>query len=1073
MSAIDPPQSQTIARQSFEQILEQLYREYKRLEIEYRKLSEYKKLSEEFRRGEDARRAEAEERNTAEFARLRDDFGKLEAGYRELEAEYRKLIEQKRQQDEQRATQDEATRQLEAEYKSLIEQARRQDEQRAAQDEATRQLEAEYKSLIEQAKRRDEQGAAQDEAVRGLEAKYKNLLEEKRQQDEQRFAREEAARQREDKLRAALDEAMNRQARAPRDEAIRELEFKYKNLLEEKRQQDEQRFAQEEAARQREEKLRAALDEALGGQARAAQEAKSGEVKSPLMRNDVYKGFERGGRLQGQRGFYSDLLLESCPDSVLILDKELKVALATSNVINLVGVPDMESIVGQRFDRIFEQMLPSREVKELSRMYNDALATSKSAHFSRTFTLPEGGMMTMDGVVTPARDAEGAVHGLVIVMHDITELDAAKKHAEETSRTKSSFLATVSHEIRTPLNAVLGLSEIEMQKDLPRETMDNLEKIYNSGSSLLGIINDILDISKIEAGNMEIIPTTYTMSGLIGSALQLNLIRIGSKDIAFDLEMDPNMPERFYGDELRVKQILNNLLSNAFKYTAQGSVKLTVDWRQEGDTAVIAFTVSDTGQGIKSEDMDKLFSEYKQLNARANRYIEGTGLGLSITKKLAELMDGSISVESEFGVGSAFTVSITQDIVDLTPLGEDAIKNLKEFRFAEYKNKKKKNLIRSYMPYGKVLVVDDVVTNLEVARGLLLPYGLTIDCVASGAESVERVRGGEPFYDLVLMDHMMPDMDGIEATKLIREAGTDYAKTVPIIALTANAMAGMEEMFLTSGFDGYISKPIDIMRLDVELNKWIRNKRDDGASAKPSPQPPRPLAKSEPDGAVSSESYEPRLDARSGAYFPELSSLKLSGDMRVDGLDIQEGLSRYGESEIYAGVLHTFAESTPQLLNKMRIISRDKLPEYAVTVHGIKGSSYGICAATAAKWAERLELAAKREDLETILSENNDFIKMVERLIVSIDGVLGKPAKANGSGAPKAFAPDRKILERILLASKQFDLNSMEQYLMELEGIDYEYGGDVVKWLREQMDNLEYGAIQDRLSRALMASRKR
>ncbi|MDR1650208.1 MAG: response regulator [Synergistaceae bacterium] len=760
--------------------------------------------------------------------------------------------------------------------------------------------------------------------------------------------------------------------------------------------------------------------------------------------------------------FYNTLLLRACPDAVLVLDNDLRVVLVTDMMARLLGESGTGTLLYSNLGNMLKTIMAPHEMELVTQNCRTALKTSRQVSFTSILTPPGGSEIIAECTVSPASE-NGIIYGVVFLIHDVTEMEAAKRRAEEASNSKSSFLATVSHEIRTPLNAVLGLSEIELQKELAGDTRDNLEKIYSSGSSLLGIINDILDISKIEAGSMDIVPTNYNMSGLLGTAIQLNLVRIGVKKITFDLDMDPDIPEKLYGDELRVKQILNNLLSNAFKYTEEGFVKLTVVWREDGENAYLTFTVSDSGQGIRKEDLGKLFSEYKQLNSRANRNIEGTGLGLSITRKLTELMGGALSVESEFGKGSSFKVSLPQKIVDLTPVGEDAIKNLKEFRFAEFRNRMKKNLIRSYMPYGKVLVVDDVLTNLEVARGLMLPYGLTIDCVSSGQEAVEKVKNtgvsGVPPYDVVLMDHMMPDMDGIETTKAIRgEIGTDYARTVPIIALTANAMAGIEEMFMKNGFNGYISKPIDIMRLDVELNKWIRDRHGSKEQVK---------SDSAAEAAPHAAGAPPGRRAASGPI-----------DAHVDGVDLAEGYARYEDENIYLGVLRTYVKSTPQLLNKMRIISRDKLSDYAVTIHGIKGSSYGICAMTAGKWAERLEAAAKNGDLELVLSENSDFIRMMERLMSSLSQFLDGSAKKEESlkqpspGRNKVFEPDRQVLEKMFTACKQYDLNAMDQYLMELEGFDYEFGSELVSGLREQMDNLEYDAILDHLSRTLTSSRK-
>jgi signal transduction histidine kinase/CheY-like chemotaxis protein len=411
-------------------------------------------------------------------------------------------------------------------------------------------------------------------------------------------------------------------------------------------------------------------------------------------------------------------------------------------------------------------------------------------------------------------------------------LIVAREEALSSTRAKSAFLATMSHEIRTPLNAIIGLTEIQMQNQLPVDTGMDLEQIHNSGSTLLAIINAMLDISKIEAGSFELIPLEYDVPSLVNDTVQLNIVHIGSKPITFKTYIDSTIPNKLFGDELRIKQIMNNLLSNAFKYTKSGRVEFTLkceklapvvplDTREQINLFI---EVSDSGIGIKEEDIDKIFSEYSQLDTRANRKIEGTGLGLSIAKKLVEMMGGTIGVKSEYGKGSIFTVRILQDVSEKTPIGEKTARSLEKLRFNTDKKDKIKNLVRSDLSYARVLVVDDVQTNLDVARGLMLPYKLTIDCVLSGRDAIDRVQKEDVHYNAIFMDHMMPEMDGVEATQIIRKINTDYAKTVPIIALTANAISGNEKKFLSSGFNAFISKPIDIMRLNTILNQYVRDK---------------------------------------------------------------------------------------------------------------------------------------------------------------------------------------------------------------------------------------------------------
>jgi signal transduction histidine kinase/CheY-like chemotaxis protein len=394
--------------------------------------------------------------------------------------------------------------------------------------------------------------------------------------------------------------------------------------------------------------------------------------------------------------------------------------------------------------------------------------------------------------------------------------------AEASDKAKSSFLATMSHEIRTPLNAIIGIAQIQIQSgENSEECVAALEKIYGSGNSLLGIINDILDMSKIETGKLELYPVEYDIPSLINDSVQLNIVRIGTKPIDFELAADEKLPFKLYGSELRIKQILNNLLSNAIKYTDSGQVRLSVSHiAADNNEVLLKFSISDTGQGMKPEDTAQLFSEYTRFNAEANRTTEGTGLGLSITKKLVDMMDGTIEAESVFGEGSTFTFTVKQKIINGTPIGKEITENLCALNYSDNIMGERRRFVREIMPYGRVLIVDDVEINLFVAEGLFAPYKLKVETALSGFKAIEKIQNaGEP-YDIVFMDHMMPKMDGIETTKRLRSSGYNGI----IVALTANALVGHEEFFLQNGFDGFISKPIDVKLMNSLLNKYIRDR---------------------------------------------------------------------------------------------------------------------------------------------------------------------------------------------------------------------------------------------------------
>jgi signal transduction histidine kinase/CheY-like chemotaxis protein len=613
--------------------------------------------------------------------------------------------------------------------------------------------------------------------------------------------------------------------------------------------------------------------------------------------------------------------------------------------------------------------------------------------------------------------------------------------AQAASEAKTNFLARMSHEMRTPLNAILGFSELMLSAPMDQEeNLDHLEKIHTAGVVLLGTVNDILDISKIESGKFELVPVDYDLVSLLNDTVSMNITRIWEKPIRFGMKIDEKLPSRMIGDELRIRQICNNLLSNAFKYTREGNVDLCVSGETDGDSVWLTISVKDTGIGIAAEDMQKLFSDYHQFDSASNRSIEGTGLGLAIAKRVAEMMDGGITVESEYGKGSMFTARLRQRFVTDVPIDAPAVKNLKRFHFLAHRGIRNFKRAISPLPQAKVLVVDDVLTNLDVARGILKPYGMQVDCATGGQQAIDLVREEKTHYDAIFLDHMMPGMDGIEAARRIREdIGTQYAQTVPIIALTANAIAGNEQMFLENGFQAFLSKPIDIPRLDAVLKQWVRDRLQEEGEA--------------------GQSREGAADAGAEGSF----SFWLAGGLELEGLDPKICLERVGGDEAtLLQALKSYAANTPELLERLREPTEKTLRDYTIVAHGIKSSSYGIGAGLVGAMAEDLEYAGHSADFEFILKNNPAFLQAAEKLIAGLSAMLRA-----GEGRTRKQVKDKPeagLLERLRKACADYDMDGVDAAMAELESFSYRRRAGLLPWLRERADRLEFQQIIDKLS---------
>ena len=491
---------------------------------------------------------------------------------------------------------------------------------------------------------------------------------------------------------------------------------------------------------------------------------------------------------------------------------------ATETVFNSLGdcmITLNENHEVMMYNDVAKQMFPELE------MYRKVQTVEKFPVHILEAEEPESLKMNgkhYEGRLRTVLDPEQIVRGYTILITDVTdtyeyirELSQMRKKAEEANQSKSNFLANMSHEIRTPMNAIVGMSDLLIEKSHGHEIYDYACDIKTAALNLLSIINDILDLSKVEAGKMELAEDEYFVEELVRDTVNLVKMSAEQKGLQFQVNVAEDIPRQLYGDEGRIRQILINIINNAVKFTKEGYVRLDVSGRyKDEENIVLQFVVEDTGIGIKEEDIAVIFEAFRQLDMNRNRKTEGTGLGLAITKQLVTLMDGDIQLESEYGKGTRFIIRIKQRVVDKRSIKEESavhrVETVKETRMF---------VAKEY----RVLLVDDNAMNRKVACAMLKPYGFQLAEASCGSAAIERVKRVE--YDMILMDHMMPEMDGVEATKIIRSECGENGKKAVIIALTANAIQGAREMYLENGFDDFLSKPFDRSQMHELLDKWV------------------------------------------------------------------------------------------------------------------------------------------------------------------------------------------------------------------------------------------------------------
>lgn len=548
----------------------------------------------------------------------------------------------------------------------------------------------------------------------------------------------------------------------------------------------------------------------------------------------------------------------------------------------------------------------------------------------------------------------------------------ARQRAEAANIAKSAFLANMSHEIRTPINAILGMNEMILRENESEQIAEYAQSIHSAGTSLLYLVNDVLDISKIESGKLEIVEVTYETSSFIHDCYNMVAERAEKKGLELKVECDPGLPAQLRGDEVRLRQVVTNLLSNAAKYTEKGGITLTAGSRREQNRFYIVITVRDTGVGIKEENLQDLFTQFVRFDLEKNRNIEGTGLGLAISRKLVDLMHGDIQVQSIYGVGSSFTVEVPQQVMDETPMGDIFAK----YRSAGRENAKYQQSFEA--PEARILVVDDVEVNLRVIFNLLKRTGIRVDTAQSGKKCLELTSLNE--YDIIFMDHMMPEMSGVETYSRMRESENCLNKNTPVIMLTANAITGVKEQYLQEGFADYLSKPVIADKLEKMILKYLpQDKVRPGGSAAGSAE-----AASDAEAAGGAADRRPESAEGTGKNQSGVAILQ-SLFQSYPGMDISQGLSYCGQDvDTYVSILQTFAESPKD--EELETLYRQRDAEnYRVVVHGVKSAAMNVGFPELSEEALALETAAREADWEVLDKKHAAFIEEYSKAVGAIE----------------------------------------------------------------------------------------
>lgn len=665
---------------------------------------------------------------------------------------------------------------------------------------------------------------------------------------------------------------------------------------------------------------------------------------------------------------YNQQLLKTSPYITVMVNEKLETVMASDVFFHMTDVSRDAVKEGMKLSEAFSGILQGDALQTFLERCESALDLQGMDSYLLT-TDKKGTEQFFQVDICYYRAENEDAKGLSIVLSDMTEIVEAKERAENADKAKSSFLAHMSHEIRTPINAVLGMNEMILREAKDPSILEYASNIHTAGRTLLSLINSILDFSKIEEGKMEIIPVKYETASVMNNLVVSISERARQKDLELKVDMDPQLPAWMIGDDVRISQVIMNLLTNAVKYTEKGSVRFSVRGGERHDgEIVLRVCVEDTGIGIRQEDLPKLFESFERLDEVRNHNIEGTGLGMSIVTRLLGMMGSRLKVESVYGQGSTFSFEITQKVADETPIGDYSL------RLDVSRESVGGETLRA--EGSRILVVDDNEMNLKVAKNLFKLFGVQPDLAKSGFEAIERLRS-DNHYHIIFLDHMMPKLDGVETLKLIKEEAL-LPEDTPVIALTANAINGAKERYLAVGFDDYLSKPIDVMKLEHLLVHFL----------------PKALCSFREAGEQATA---------------ENDSVSM---LSAAGFDTESGL-RYvaGDRDFYLEFVADFATGCDRDLPLIRSDLQQKdWADYQIRVHALKSTARQIGANALSEMALQQEMAAKERDEEAIQAGAEALLEAYEETAHQLRRALGMPqADAEQETAPDENQPTESV----------------------------------------------------------------